>query len=196
MRFIVPLALAASLSACATVEKAVPVPYAAAPAQPVAGAANIRVTVTTADARTTNRGRISTMRNGYGMEMAAIRAEEPVESTVKRALSDELKARGYVLADGGPTVNAAVTTFYNDYKNEFVQWKAQGRVDLKVSVTGPGGQALYTRDISGAADKGVQLSGATNAAKTLSAALSNALATLFQDPAFTAALAGRAGAGA
>lgn len=68
---VIAVAAAAGLAACATVEDTAHVAYAAHGA-PAAAAASVRVTVTAADARVTNRGRISTKKNGYGMEMAAI----------------------------------------------------------------------------------------------------------------------------
>ena len=78
MRILAIVALAATLTACATTEEIVPIPYAPAEAAAVPGAESIQVTVVAVDARTTHRQRISTKINGYGMEMAPIRSKEEV----------------------------------------------------------------------------------------------------------------------
>jgi uncharacterized lipoprotein len=194
MRAIVSLALAASLlagvSACATTEDVVAFNYAAQDSAPVAGAQNIRVTVTAADARTTNRGRISTKINGYGMEMAAIRSEQEVAEIVRDAVGKELAERGYQIATGGPQVNAAVETFYSDFNTGMLAGKAKGDVAMTVTVADPGGRQLYSRRVAGTHTKAIQMASGKNAGETLTLALRQAISELFSDPAFTAALAG------
>ena len=181
------LLLSMGLTACATVEDTAHVPYAAHGA-PAAGVQSIRVTVTAADARTTNRGRISTKKNGYGMDMAAIRSDADVADIVKGALSDELRTRGYQLAAGGPVVDAQVKTFYNDFEVGIFAGGAKGTVDLTITVTRDG-RTLYTRSVQGAQRKTVAMASGKNAGEAIAMALGAALDQLFADPAFTAALA-------
>lgn len=199
MKILLPLLASACLclGACATTEDVVSVSHTASAAQPVAGAAEIKVTVAATDARTTNRGRISTKVNGYGMEMAAIRSKEEVADVVKAALADEMKAHGYRLEGGGPTVSAAVETFYSSFKVGLVAGTAAADVAMTVTVTGTDGAVLYTRRIEAKGEKrNIQLASGGNAAAALSDGLDHALSTLFADPAFAAALKGKAGAAA
>ena len=196
MRFLLPLALAAGLTACATTEDVVPVSYTASAAQSVPGAENIHVSVTATDARTTNRGRISTKVNGYGMEMAAIRTNDDIAADVKNAIANELKARGYKLSDGGQQVSAAVTTFYTTFNTGMWAGRADGRVEMTVKVSDPSGRTLYSRDLHGLSQKTIQLASGKNAAAALSDALSEALKTLFTDGDFLKALAGQGAVGA
>lgn len=108
---------------------------------------------------------------------------------VKAALSDELKARGYQLASGGPVVGAQVKTFYTYFQNGFFAGSANGVVDLTVTVT-RNGAIVYTRAVHGAKRKSVATASGSNAAQAISLALGDAVDQLFADAAFTAALAG------
>lgn len=101
MKQLLLLALAAGLSACAVTEDTVPVPYTASAVSADPRLAMVRVSVSATDARTTNRGRIGSKMNGYGMEMAAIRTSDDIAAAVKSAITTELKDRGYSLTDGG-----------------------------------------------------------------------------------------------
>jgi len=188
MRILAIVALAATVTACATTEETVPVGYVPAPASAQAGAETIQVTVTAVDARTTNRARISTKMNGYGMEMAPIRSKEEVADIVRDALSAEFKQRGYRLAAGGPKVEAKVATFYSQYGVGILAGKAVATVDLTVTVTSPSGAEVYKRVLNGKSEKSVQIFNGKNAAAALSAALADDFKTLFADEVFTKAL--------
>lgn len=187
-------AAALALAACATTEDVVSISHTPAAASAVAGASAVRVTVDGVDARTTNRGRIGTKVNGYGMEMAAIRSQQEVADIVEDALEAELKQRGFGIAGGGPTVTAAVETFYNDFDTGMLAGKAKGTVAMTVTVAS-GGATLYTRRVEGKGEKSVQMASGKNAGDTLRTALTQALGQLTADPAFTAALLGTATAG-
>ncbi|MDR7116372.1 YajG family lipoprotein [Caulobacter sp. BE254] len=189
MRILAIVALAAAVTACATTEETVPVGYVPAPASAQPGAEAIQVTVTAVDARTTNRARISTKMNGYGMEMAPIRSKEEVADIVRDALSAEFKQRGYKLAAGGPKVEAKVATFYSQYGVGILAGKAVATADLTVTVTSPSGAEVYKRVLNGKSEKSVQIFNGKNAAAALSAALADDFKTLFADEAFTKALA-------
>lgn len=180
--------ISAGLAACATTEDVVSVPYKAAPAAAAPGAERIQVTVTARDVRAMNRGRISSKKNSYGMEMAAIRAKDDVADTVRLALSDELKARGFGLGAGGPSVNANVHVFYADFQTGLVTGKANGDVHLTVAVTDSRGADAYRNLFIGKSSNTVALAGGKNAAAAISDALRDALSKLFADPAFLAAL--------
>ena len=188
MRLLLILLGVVSLAACATTEDSVLVAYAAPPTSPTAGASQVNVTVTAADARTANRGRISTKLNGYGMEMAAIRSKEDVSDTVRKALESELRARGYGLAGGGPRISAAVDTFYAQFSTGVLAGKAKGDVQLTVTVAGKTGAERYRTVVKGSGIKTIQMASGSNAAVVISQALADALSQLFSDPAFVRTL--------
>lgn len=190
-RFLTGAALCVALaaSACATSEDVVPVRYAVSAAPRVAGADAITVSVVGTDARTENRARIGVQINGYGMDMAAIRATEEVSDIVRNAIAAELSQRGYRVGDGGARVNASVETFFNDFTTGMLAGKSTADVAMTVTVTGRNGAQTYSRRITGHAERTVQIANGGNAATTLSQALSQATGTLMADPAFTAALA-------
>lgn len=183
------LAAALAVSACATSEDVVPVKYTVSQATPVAGASSITVTVVGTDARTENRARIGVQINGYGMDMAAIRSTEEVADIVKNAIAAELSQRGYRTGEGGARVNASVETFFNDFSTGVFAGKSTADVVMTVTVTGRNGARAYSRQITGHAERTVQIANGGNAATTLSQALSQATGTLMADPQFTAALA-------
>lgn len=187
-KLFVPLAVAGALAGCATTEETVAVPYAASAATPVAGASQVSVVVRGQDARTTNRGRISSKINGYGMEMAAIRAKDDVGLTVQNAISAELGARGYRLQPGGATVNAAVETFFSEFKTGLLAGKSHADVAMTVTVADANGAERYRRRVEGSGEKTIQLASGKNAAETLGEALADALRKLFGDEAFLGAL--------
>lgn len=190
-RYLAGAALAAALavSACATSEDIVPVPYTVSQAARVPGAESINVSVVGTDARTENRARIGVQINGYGMDMAAIRATEEVSDIVRNAIAAELSQRGYSVGDGGARVNASVETFFNDFATGMFAGKSTANVAMTVTVTGRDGAEVYSRRVTGSAERTVQIANGGNAATTLSQALSQAVGTLMADPAFTAALA-------
>ncbi|MGV9008365.1 YajG family lipoprotein [Brevundimonas sp.] len=183
------LAAALAVSACATSEDVVPVPYTASAAARVPGAESIAVTVAGTDARTENRARIGVQINGYGMDMAAIRATEEVSDIVKNAIAAELAQRGYNVGTSGARVNATVETFFNEFESGMWAGKSIANVAMTVTVTGRNGQQVYSRRVTGRAERSVQIANGGNAATTLSQALSQATETLMADAAFTAALA-------
>jgi uncharacterized lipoprotein len=188
LRIFAAFGLCLSLGACALVEDVVPISYTASGAVVVPGADAIRVAVVAVDARTEHRERISTKINGYNAEMAAIRLEGEVTDVVRESLLVELRSRGYDLAEGGARIEVKVATFYNTFTNGFMAGRADGKVELLVTVAPGAGQPLYARELRGKARKPVQVASGKNAAAALSAAMADALDALFGDPAFIKAL--------
>jgi len=188
-RLLVCACAALALSACATSEDIVPIPYTAAAAPRIAGAEAITVTVAASDGRTENRARIGAQINGYGMEMAAIRSEVEVAQVVQDAIAAELTQRGYSVGTTGPRVNAEVQTFYNKFSVGLLAGKSTADVVLNITVVDRAGNQIYSRAASGKAERTVQLANGGNAATTLSQALAQALSSVTADPAFVAALA-------
>jgi len=162
------------------------------------GANKVSVAVQVADLRQ-DKGKVSSKKNGYGMEMAPIVATEDVAVTIRRAIEQELRARGFQLAAGTALVQIAVdlTRFYNDYKTGFFAGDAVADLNMSVTVKSSKGELLYTRQvIVQGVEQNVQLATGDNARLALNRALENGMKTLFEDQAFLAALVPSAASGA
>ena len=109
------------VSGCALTTDRVSIQYN--PQQGIAkipGANNVSVSVQVDDQRQ-EKGKISSKKNSYGKEMAPIVATEDIAVTFRRAIEQELQARGFQIdSDMAQVLIAAVLTrFYNDHKMGF-----------------------------------------------------------------------------
>jgi uncharacterized lipoprotein YajG len=178
---------ALSLGGCALQEDVVAVPYTAKGGTQIGGGAMVAVSVD--DARTEDRTRISNKVNGYGMEMAAIRADREVTVIVRDAMEAELRSRGFAVGQGGVHAKVAVNRFYSSFKQNLFSGDAVGDVKLHILVTSASNQTLYERqvDVEGSQPK-IMIASGSNAAAALSDGMGKAFIVLFDDPAFVAAL--------
>lgn len=191
--------IAVSLSACALSEDTVSLQYA--PMGAVAempGAKQASIIVNVVDARSDHRDRVSTKKNGYGMEMAAIRADRDVTLLVKEAIEAELRARGFRVGEGSAQAKIDLLKFYNDFKVGFFSGDAIADVTFNVQVVGANGAIVFSKPISSsgkAAD--IMLASGSNAKEALENGLRTAIANLMQDAEFMSAVmkAGTAAAG-
>jgi uncharacterized lipoprotein YajG len=193
------LLLAASgLAGCALTTDTVDVQYHSTTAvSPALGADQVMVQVQAVDGRTGRLDQISSKKNGYGMEMAAILSIRPVSEIVQQAITEELHKEGFQIGPSRIVVVAEVNKFYNDYKVGFFSSDAVGEVTLAVQVRDSASHILYTRTLTGhGTNGGVMLMGGENARVSLEGALSSAIVRLMSDQAFTRAIqnAGRGGA--
>jgi uncharacterized lipoprotein len=87
---------------------------------PIAGANRVTVNVQVIDQRL-EKSKVSSKKNGYGMEMAPIIANEDVTLTLRKAIEQELGSRGFSIGAGTGLVQIAadLTRFYNDHKTGF-----------------------------------------------------------------------------
>jgi len=184
------IALAAMTSACALTSETIDVPYqSTAPTTPVAGAAGETVAVAATDGRTTYRDRVSSKKNGYGMEMAPIVASNDIPQTVADAIQQELTAEGYKIGPGHAHLKVEVVKFYNDFKTGMFSGTAVANVALNVKVIGPGNQLIYAKyyDASGT-DPHIMMYSGDNARVALIKAFANAVDSVVSDPALQQAL--------
>lgn len=195
LAFVVTFAL--SLSACALSEDTVSLQYTPmAGVSEVGGAKQASVVVNVVDARSDYRDRVSTKKNGYGMEMAAIRSDRDVTLVVKEALESELRARGFRVGEGPAQTKVDLLKFYNDFKIGFFTGDAVADVTFNVQVVGANGAIAFSKPINSsgkAAD--IMLASGSNAKEALENGLRTAIANLMQDPEFMSAVmkAGAAG---
>jgi len=132
-------------------------------------------------------------KNGYGMEMAAIRSENDVPGLVRSSIQTELTRRGFQSGPGGVTVVVEVRRLYNDFKIGFFSGDAAAEADLEVRVLAPGhaerSPPIFEGRAQGTgANPNVQLSSGENAKPALEAALSEAIWRLFNNRGFVEAL--------
>jgi uncharacterized lipoprotein YajG len=191
------LALVASLLAggCALTEDHVRLSYRPrASAQRVNQAESVTVAVVVRDdRRDKERDRVSCKKNGYGMEMAAIRSDTDVPGLVRASVESELTRRGFRAGAGGVTVVVELRRLYNDFKTGFFSGDAIAEADLEVQVLAPGvrdgGPSLYQGRAAGSGQNpNVQLSSGENAKVALEDALSEAVWRMFNNRRFVGAI--------
>ncbi|MGN6520110.1 MAG: YajG family lipoprotein [Dokdonella sp.] len=179
------------LSGCALTTDRIDIAYTAqsAPAA-VPGASGVTVSVEVVDDRP-DRSRVGSKKNGYGMEMAPILANEDVATTVRRAIETELALRGFTpsLAPALVQVSGDLTRFYNDHKMGFFAGDAVADFNLSVDVRAKDGDIVYRRQIvAQGIEPMTQLATGNNARIALERALQDGMAKLFGDTEFVAAL--------
>jgi len=158
----------------------------------IPGASSVSVNIQVADQRQ-DKSKVSSKKNGYGMEMAPILTTEDVAVTVRRAIEQELRARGFPLSSDAALVQIAVdlTRFYNDHKIGFFSGDAVADLDMSVIVKSKKGDLLYSRRVAAqGTEPNTQLASGENAKLALNRALENGMKSLFEDQAFLSALMG------
>lgn len=181
----------ASLTGCALTTDRVDIQYSPQMGvEQVPGAQNVVVNVKVVDQRR-DTSKVSSKKNGFGMEMAPIVANEDVAVTIRRAIEEELKARGFKLGADAATVKIAadLTRFYNDFKIGFFAGDAVADLNMVVSVRSAQGNMLYSRHLSAqGVEPNIQLALGHNAQAALNKALESGIKMLFEDQAFLEAL--------
>jgi uncharacterized lipoprotein len=187
----------ASLSGCALTTEQIELGYTRqAGVSKVAGADSVSVNVQVADQRL-DKSKVSSKKNGYGMEMAPITAAEDVAVTIRKAIEQELQARGFQLGSDAALVKIAadITRFYNDHKTGFFSGDAVADLNLSVTVKSKNGELLFSKQIiAQGMEPNTQLMNGNNAKLALDRALENGMKILFSDQAFVAALIASSGA--
>lgn len=186
LRSLAAAAVALLLSGCATSEDVVDIKYIPNTASVVPAAKPVGLTVV--DGRTSDRNRISAKMNGYGMEMAAIRAKQDVRDIVKDALKTEFEERGFHVESGDRAVTVTINRFYNQYETGLISGAAHGDVNLTVSVADAAGNAVYSKTYAGVVKNTVMMAGGSNAAESVAGALRDAANQMFADTTFVSAI--------
>lgn len=181
----------AGLSGCALTTEQVELNYVQqAGVARIAGAENVSVNVQVTDQRL-DKSKVSSKKNGYGMEMAPITAAEDVAVTVRKAIEKELQTRGFQLGPEAALVRIAadLTRFYNDHKTGFFAGDAVADLNMSIIVKSNSGALLYSRQIvAQGMEKNTQLASGNNAKIALERALENGMKMLFEDRSFVSAL--------
>lgn len=189
-RIMAALAMMLLSGGCALTTAQIDIPYQpAAAAAAVPGASGARVDVAASDGRSTYRDRVSSKKNGYGMEMAAIISTRDVPTSVGDAFRQELAARGFTLGTGGGKVQVELVRFYNDFKTGFFAGDSVASVAFNIKVTGPSGGIGFSRyyEATGIVPN-IQVMGGDNAREALIKAFTAGVASVINDPDFIIAV--------
>lgn len=152
----------------------------------VAHAENVTLSVMTTDSRADKV--IGNKKNGFGMKMADINADTPVNVIVNHAFEQELTSRGFRISpNSGIKVTADVTKFYNEFQAGLFTGYANGETNITVVVSN-NGNTTYNKNINGKSHMPVQLATGSNAKESVENALADAMKNLFNDKEFIAAL--------
>lgn len=187
----IAVCMAATLSGCALTTDTIALQYTAqSGVAKIPGANNVSVRVQISDQRQ-DKSKVSSKKNGFGMEMAPILANEDVTVTIRRAIEQELVARGFQLGSDTALVQIAadLTRFYNDHKLGFFAGDAIADLNMSVTVKSQKGALLYTKQVvAQGIEPNTQLMTGENARLALNRALENGMKLLFEDRAFLDAL--------
>lgn len=154
------------------------------------GAKDVSVNVRVADQRQ-DKSKVSSKKNGFGIEMAPIIPSEDVAVTVRKAIEQELRARGFQLAATDPLIqiDADLIRFYNDHKVGFFSGDAVADLNMSVLVKSRSGSMLFSKQIAAQGiEPNTMLMTGENAKLALNRALESGLKILFEDRAFLSAL--------
>ena len=152
------------------------------------GANDAKVAVDMFDLRKM-KDRVSVKKNGYGMEMAPIVADNSVTALITKAIETELVNRGFVLGAGAARLVVELQNFYNDFKSGFWSGMAEAQVVMNTQVKNSSGNILFSKLVVGNGNyPGVQLASGENAKVSLEQALSDAISNLFADSSLLTAI--------
>lgn len=186
LRAIVASAVAWLAAGCAVVEDKVPIDYVSQVSAPAAlpGAENVLITVSARDRRAQLGDRVSTKKNGYGMEMARIVSTNDVVDLVRTSVEREFKAQGFRVGPGGVAVSIELQNFYNNFQLGIVTGTALADVSFGLKVRDATGAQLYAHDYSGSARlDNIMLMSGDNAKVALQQALAAAVKQVVDDTA-------------
>ncbi|MCR9240922.1 MAG: YajG family lipoprotein [Rhodobiaceae bacterium] len=191
-RFILSMIALTLLAGCALSEDKVALRYVPTTSSAsVEAAKGLQINLDVVDARTTNRTVISRKINGYGMEMAAIRATQNPTELVERALKQELRSRGFDVGNSGLSVTAKLNEFYNQYEVGFFTGSAVSNVVVHILV-GDTVAPSFDKTFSANQTDEVVLADGANAKAALEAALGKVVSEVMANPDFMNALVNKA----
>lgn len=156
----------------------------------IQGAKDVDVAVNINDQRQEKSNKVSCKKNGFGVEMAPILANEEVTVTLKRAIEQELQVRGFKIGNQAlVSIIADLTRFWNDHKTGFFAGDSVADLNMSILVKSKNGSILYSRQIvTQGIEENIQLMTGDNARLALDKALASGMKQLFEDPAFISAL--------
>ncbi len=179
------------LSGCAFTTDRIDLSYSPQPGiTKIPNANNVMVNVQVNDQRLEKSNKVSSKKNGYGMETAPILANEELTATIRKALEQELQSRGFII--GNEAIVSIITDlsrFWNEFKVGFFAGDAIADLNMNVMVKNKKGAILYNRNIQvQGIEPNIQLASGDNARTALDNALRKGVMSLFEDQSFINAL--------
>ena len=153
------------------------------------GANSIRISVKSTDMRTIKDKVSSKKHGGHGRETAAIISNKDVATLITNTIEDEVRNRGFKIAEGDVHIGIELNKFYNDFKTGVWSWYAVSDLIMNVQVKESNGNINYTKSITESyIETGITLCLGKNAKMALEEVLKNTISKLMHDPSFIAAL--------
>ncbi len=144
------------------------------------------VKVTIQDSRA-DKSKVSSKKNGYGMETAPIQSSTSIPELISDAFTMELSKRGIISTESAANKHIIIdiVRFYNDFKIGFFSGDAVAELHMAISVHNAATQVLYSRQITATGtEPNTFLASGSNAQLALNKALAEGMKTLFSDSQF------------
>lgn len=178
------LLVASFIGGCALTTDQIKLEYVPTSSGRLEGAETIKVKAEVIDLRTV-KDKVSSKKNGYGMEMAPIVAVNDVSELISRSINTELANRGFTVSGGNLLVRNELSRFYSDFKVGFWAGDAVADVIMNVQVKRPDEKIIFSKTITGQyVNQNIQLASGENAQVALNGALKDAIQKLVSDPEF------------
>jgi len=156
--------------------------------KPIMGAEKVKFSIRMRDKRP-SKFEIAAKKNALNMAMARIMIEEDASKTVKSAIEKEFERVGFVKTSGAVVVEVELKTFYADFKQGFLTWRAEASVDMIVRVIDASGKTLVEKSIEGKHTKPkCAICSAPSALEALEGALAKAVSRVSSNEAVINAL--------
>lgn len=149
---------------------------------------NVQVAVHVIDSRI-NKSAVGCKKNGYGMEMADIIAENEIDILIKAALESELMGMGFNISEGDKEIKFEIIKFINNFELGFWNAEAKSEFIAHVLVLDREGNVRFSKTIFGLGlEKNCYLASGKNARLSLERALNNAVLKIVNDQDFIEAI--------
>jgi uncharacterized lipoprotein len=153
-------------------------------------AKDVSVNVQVTDQRP-DKSKISSKTGAFGIGGGAILPAEDVTITIRRAIEQELRARGFQIVSGTALIQieANITQFYSEFKIGNFSSDAVADLNMSVITKSKKGDILFSRQVvAQGIDSNVHRIVPEHPRFALNRALENGMKLLFDDRAFLAAL--------
>lgn len=181
--------LALFASGCAFTPEVIRLEPVGSTALAVPGAESVVIRLGAVDLREEPTQVVARKINGYGMQLATISSEDPLADVLARAVTSELQARGFRVAnDGGVSLLLELIVFSHEFRTGFWVGRSEATVTFLATVRDRSGQELFRQVIFGPFAHQISMAGGDNVKKAYEGALSVAAERLVSSEAFQRAV--------
>lgn len=147
---------------------------------------NVVIGLNVYDDRQDKSNKVSSKKNGFGIETAPILANEDINVTFRKAIDLELRARGFKIHDQAIVfVDVNLIKFWNDFKLGVFAGDSIAELNMSITVKDKAGKIYYSKVIiAQGIEPNIQLMTGDNAKLALDRALENGIRQLFADKVF------------